>query len=178
MPSVIRGSDGFDSGAGARPVAEYVVTGANVTQIDLTGLDLAAQGGRYDIEAVYINGSSTSTCGYSLFVNDDLVDTNYTRQILLVSSATVSGARYNDAEVSSIIANNRGHASYSMVLDTAGWLTMSGQTQRAATVNTQGLTYWWSKNAQVSTVSKITIKASQAGGFGVGSSVRVFRRNQ
>lgn len=77
------------------------VVSSDVTDIDLTGLNINTHGGWYML-AFTVNYSSGAGSQIKLYVEGDTTDTNYYSQCLLVDGTTVTAARVNRPEFSFI----------------------------------------------------------------------------
>lgn len=154
-------------------VYETEVTGAAVTSIDVTGLDINTDKG-YVLKIDGLN-SNAGASDYYLYANNDTTQTNYTTQDLDASATSVSGARASTnifAEAISASANF-----YSKIDITNGFSVFSYEADTIRSKGT-GLSIQnriVSKNATTTNITQLTITASVADGLGIGTTVRIYR---
>ena len=84
-------------------VSSETVSGGAVAYVDFSGLDLDTDG-FYIVLARIINATANSG-NIELAFNSDTVGANYYCQRMLANNAALSGARYNDAIIGSVVAS-------------------------------------------------------------------------
>lgn len=162
---------GFSSSSA--PVAEFTVTGADATDITISGLDLDTDG-EYVVTFDLDNGSG-STMNLSLFYNGDTTAANYYTQVMSANGSTAAAARANNAILSAVAA---GHSC-------SGEMTIrpnfDGRPQCRSNVSRgHGSDCVWITSSHthqtVGNVTSLTLNSSVASALSIGSKVRVFVR--
>jgi len=169
-------------GAGADPVwakppgfekiAEKTVSGAAVTTVSFTGLDLDADK-RYLLIFVVTNPTASSSY-YDIYFNGDTTRTNYYRQWLGAASTSISAARANDPAIISLGAGKEVFCIVEIMRDPAGIPRFSTNNNiddtSAVAIN---LNYGaWITSANV---TSIDITAGTANAIGIGSKFILFK---
>jgi len=158
----------------ARPdcVVEHEVTGAAVTSIDFTGLDINTDKS-YRIEFEWITGASGANC--YLYYNNDTTITNYHYQLLSGNGATTTSARVNSAIVAITAANLRSYA----VIDVAtvdGYACADSSNTRDIGIGLIRSGFGQNKSsATVTNITQLTLTSSVANQIDIGTKVRIYR---
>lgn len=157
-------------------LAEYTVSGAAVTSIQFTGLDINTHK-QYLIEFDWYNPTA-SVADASLFINNNTTATNYYTQVLNINNATLTGARNNTNSVGAMNTTKRGRYEIRLSLVSDGTNAYpalsshgsydSGSTQ-AQTIRTV------SSITAVANITQIDLTSSIASSIGIGSVVRIYR---
>lgn len=153
-------------------LAEFEVTGAAATSIDFTGLDINTHKS-YRIEMDLVNAVA-STVNIAFYVNGDTLATNYWRQNIAASGATVTGVRSNDAFISNIIASSKGVIEGTISLNNS---IATGNFKSITDIDS-GITLRntvYNKTATITNLTQITIMADTASAFGIGTKIRIYR---
>lgn len=165
--------NGEDITKGFNPIlAQYTVAGSAVTSIDFSGLDINAHGGSYEIEVRWNNPTSTSSI--SLYINNDLVASNYSGERLFTSTpTTVSSAATANPELA---INDGGNAistaTISNVNSFARWIVHGQRGVNSIYVGS------YSKTATVANITQLTFTASVALSIGIGSKIIIRRKDK
>jgi len=171
---------GSGGGGDLEKIAEVLVTGSAVTDIDFTGLDLNAAC-IYRIEA-YIVPGTTGTHIISLLYNGDTTYSNYTRQYLGYISATADAGKDANPYIffaAGIPDTSNPFAFGTTIRKVAGAKPLA-ETGFGATVYTDGSIFGtmsvtrWNNTANV---TAIKLRNSATNGFGVGTLIRLYRMN-
>lgn len=152
---------------------EYEVTGAAVTSIDFTGLEIILHKS-YRIELELINATASNS-SINMFINGDTTLTNYYNEMIQANHATLASARYNSPECVGIAANSRAQADIVLSRDYAGYISARSITGNnfGSSVLTEFHTI--SKTATVTNIWQLTFAASVASSIGIGSKIRIYR---
>lgn len=158
-------------------LAEYTVTGAAVTSIDFSGLDINAHGGGYEIELRLINATASAPDIYG-FVNGDTVNGNYYYQLLSTSGASVSAGQAPQALIGYMNASAPTHIKLDVAIISSK-ANLMFFTNRG--VGTTSPTLWHgntSKQATVINITQLTFTSSVAGAIGIGSKIIIRRKDK
>jgi len=161
----------FLSFATLEVVADVVVSGAAVTSISVTDLDLDAD--KFYI-LLFAGTNPAAVCQLSLHYNNDLVAANYYSQRLTVSGAVVASARVNTA-LCSYIANGRETVFFAVISRPAsGKVHAFFQSSNDEQAALDGYTFWhdWVTEANV---TRIDLVSNIANSIGIGSRLIVMK---
>lgn len=153
-------------------VAEYTVTGAAVTSINFTGLDLNTHKS-YRIEVEFLNATASGV-SVAMFANGDTTATNYYAQRLYSAGATSVSVNGNNAYILYMQTSQPLKGDIS-IADTPSTLNA---TSNSAQGNTTGLVremIAWAKTTAVANLTQLTFVASVASSIGIGSKIRIYR---
>lgn len=154
-------------------VFEYEVTGSAVTTIPATGLDLNADGGCYEIVFEIVSATATDSYIY-LFISNDTTVTNYTSHYIASASTTVStnsvnlpyfAYTYETGQYGLVIANLSLINSHSVV-------NAQSFSDNAAYAR---MTYIY-KSTTDTNITRLDFTCATASGIGVGSKVKIFKK--
>lgn len=154
-------------------IAESTVSGAAVTSVQFTGLDINTHKS-YRVEIDLYN-PTVSTSTYSIFFNNDLVDTNYYRQYIYANGASITAARSNDAIILTLTASTNGSAEGPVSLDVGGRPRVTMNESRYNSTTTELVTKTIVKTGTVANVTQIDIVGSVASSIGIGTKIRIYR---
>jgi len=146
---------------------------ADTTQITILGLDIL----RHHAYMLILNfknptGSATE---YRLFVEEDLVATNYYRQYLFASGTSVSANRANDSMVHSLLAGGAGIAEVLVMRDVDGVPRFTSTINREDAPTIYMFFTMVAKTAPVSNITRLDIVATVTNSIGAGSKIYLFR---
>ena len=170
-----------DSGGGAmEKLAEVVVTGSAVTDIDFSGLDLDADG-IYQIE-MFVKPGATGQHLVAMYYSGDTTNANYYSQLGYFLSAT-PGAGASAAPY--IFFNNTLSNTTNPYSFTAKLMKISGEKPTAISIGqgvntTTGFPFFSSyahRRDNTGNVISIKLRNTITNGFGVGTIVRLYRLN-
>ena len=168
------GASGVSSGVGSLTlVGTATVTGAAATALTVSGLDLDAHGGLYQIEIIGDNGSG-STANMSLYFNGDTAAANYFEERVATSAGSVSGTGGNDAIVSNPTTTQSFSLTGSLRRDFDGFARMNFASSRGLPSGRITNTGWLMYNV-VANVTSITLSSSVASALSVGTTINVYR---
>jgi len=153
-------------------IVETEVTGAAVTSITVTGLDL--DDAKAYVLLFKVTNPTASASAYSLFLNNDTTATNYYRQFLYGAGTAISARRDNNAAVWSADPGEETIGWFLMIRDPAGLVKgISLDTRRdPAWIWGAFQNYGWVTTANV---TRIDIVASITDAIGIGSKVIMFK---
>jgi len=153
-------------------IVETEVTGAAVTSITITGLDLDAAKA-YLIFCKLTNPTATDASLY-LYYNGETTATNYWRQYLYATGSTVSGARGNNAYLTPHFAGTETNYVIWIFRDTEGRprAFLHANYNDPATLTILMNTHVWVSTVNV---TQIDFTASVTGAIGIGSKVTIFK---
>jgi hypothetical protein len=151
---------------------EAEVTGAAATNITISGLDL-------DTDVVYmvafdLDNGSGSTININFFANGDTTGANYYVQSTTVNNATVTNARSNTANPTSILTTDTCSGEMWIRRNFDGIVMGRYVCNRASGVSmidVRGTWAWQTAN----NLTSLTINSSVASAFSIGSKVRIYR---
>lgn len=153
-------------------VAEYVVSGSAVTNIDISGLDLSTDG-TYYIECAFKNATA-STSSLSLYFNGDNTATNYYREVLTANSTGLTSSRSNDGFFAVLDASSH--------TTVHGFLRLDAETRPRGKFDTvrgdpSGIILQNFVHTRTTTgnVTSLRVSASVASSIDVGSFIRIYR---
>lgn len=154
-------------------LAEYEVTGAAVTSIDFSGLDINTHKS-YRIEIEAYNPAATESFVY-LYINNDTVASNYYSQQQKTDGTGVTAGRSNSAALFWVGAGQRMSGDAKLAI-TPGWYAMavSDHTSNPSSLLVRQI-YALVKTATVTNITQLTFTASVANAIGIGSKVRIYR---
>jgi len=155
-------------------VAEFDVS-AKVDSVDITDLDLNADGGLYMFLGFMQNDNTTDASDVLLYVNDDTTASNYNSQQLYTSSTTVSSQRNNTAKIGGCWQDGSVSLWGYIMRDYDGYVKVVVISTHRKAGDCLGENRFMSKNATVTNVTKLTFSASATDGWGVGSKIRLFK---
>lgn len=165
-------SDGTNVSLFLEPVllADFEVTGAAVTSVDFSGLDIASHKSyRVEIEAVGVNASTIYA-----FINGDTTITNYYSQTLNGAGSGVNAARANTSAIGQTAVS--GNSSYSaLVALVNGFARVESNGSVGDGVATIAHIFGMNKTATVANITQLTFTSSVAGSIGIGSKIRIYR---
>jgi len=153
-------------------VAEVSPT-TDVTEIDITGLDLDAA--KFYMICYTLRNPTSSTTYYRICYNGDFTATNYYRQHMYASGTGLGAGRGNDNLIATIYAGVE-YTSMSILSRPAGqrptWSPTFYTSQRWSnlTIESYMVVYYTETN-----VTRITIRSDAAGGIAAGSKVIIFK---
>ena len=139
----------------------------------VTGLDLANDGNAYQIIIRAKNNTGT-LAGYSMYVNGDVVATNYYRESVTYDNASVGPARANDALVGIMSASANSVAVIDMVRDLDGYIV--ADTSANYGVGASGLSSYRAHWERVTAGNVTSISIVGAQNFAIGSEVIVYKK--
>lgn len=157
-------------------LVEYTVTGASVTSIDFSGLDINAHGGSYEIECRLIN-QTASNSSIQLFINNDTTSTNYWTQLTGSSAGALSSGRYNYPLLTQVIGNASFSAS-GLLLLASGTPCYDGIHQHGQTSAITNYLTSFRKTSTVTNITQLTFTASVANVIGIGSKIIIRRKDK
>jgi hypothetical protein len=130
-------------------------------------------GYEYDLEIFVVNGSTSETF-VSLYVQDDETDSNYSNAYYYLYNTNTGAGHSNDAQIFRVPADMEGYAFVELRLVGNNYRYECKNTSCISYsmlgLNKRGVKY---KTADTNPLSKITIKADQADGLGVGTIIRL-----
>jgi hypothetical protein len=153
-------------------IAEAVVSGAAVTTIDISGLDINSHSS-YRIEFDGVNGTA-SFSHVEMTVEGDHTTTNYDSQLLLSAGSTTTSARANNARIASMEASDIGISTISLRRVSGKPVARTTITQGSNTLVTSR-DIAWAKRATVTNITSIRFTSVVALALGVGTAIRVYR---
>ncbi len=147
------------------------VTGSAATSIDITSLDLDADGSWLIVIEMQQGASGGQV---DLFFNGDTTQTNYDRQQFSVSHTTFSGSRANDAQFFDTSADDDHFivAQLARTVDGRVRTVHIGTFDEAASMRFQGYAHAWRTSGNV---TQLTLTNTAANGFAVGSKVKIYK---
>ena len=155
--------------------AKGLTLAAKATTVEFIGLDLV-KNGSYQIIIEHVDGAATAQA-VSMYVNGATTATDYYRQSLNASGATVDAGRTNDGIISRVDAGDTALAIIDLHL-LPGLFPYAKSSiisnDAAAQINQF---YSWAKTAAITTtIDKITFTSSVTDGFGIGTTFKIYRR--
>lgn len=154
-------------------LAEYIVTGAAVTSITIAGLDINTHKSyRFEIE---INNPAINTSIYNLYINNDLVSTNYHRQSMLATGNTLTSDRTNNSTGLVLITSGNGTIRGCITLDADNRPRLSADQSRYSSTSIEMVQSVIAYSSAVANITQFDIVGSEAGSIGIGSKVRIYR---
>jgi len=157
----------------SRLVAE-VVLDSDASSIVIDNLDINADGDTYEF---WISGKATAGASISLYINDDITDSNYYRQYNLDYSTSSSGGRYNDASIGAI-SSNQGQIHGNIWLNT---ITRKCICQSRCNYDTNGSIqrrmYDLDSVNTFSNITKLTFKMQSSSYFKSGTVIKLFKKD-
>ena len=157
--------------AGWEKIVDEQVTGAAVTSVDITGLDLDA-GKVYQI-ILRITEASNNNTFISMFFNNDTTATNYYNEQVEGDGVGLAAERLNNARVCSVGALTETTA-FVVLAREVGKPTafFAGNLFEQSTIRIRfGAHSWVTEN----NVTRITFTAAHANAIGVGSRILIFK---
>ena len=161
-----------DAGFSGTLLAEYEVTGAAVTSIDFTGLDINAHKS-YRIELDLVSGTG-SNGNVSAYINGDTTDANYYFQYVQGDGGSVIAARGAGPKIGYVYGGD--------VSVIVAWVQLVDGYMFAETRDTQGAPSALvanirsiRKTATVSNITQITLAGQVTGMLGVGTKISIYR---
>lgn len=154
-------------------VVDTAVSGAAVTSIDITGLDLGAAK-KYLLYYHMINTTATENI-ISMFANGDTTATNYYREGFVASSVGVSGQGANDASVFDVynVAESAGSMTISQPSGTRPRSVLTENQKAYAVPNRLLMSGWiWTST---NNVTRLTFTGNQANTIAIGSRIIIFK---
>ena len=124
-----------------------------------------------------INNTSGSTSNYELFVNNDLVTTNYWFQFLLATGTTIVGGRGNNARIIGMATGGKNLALIPIKLTNDGHFTFQAQNSRDYNV-ANGIDLddqYCSKTATITNITQLDVVADVASAIGIGSRFQLYK---
>ena len=153
-------------------LAEYTVSGSAVTSIDFSGLDINTHKS-YRVEIELINATASGGALYC-FVNGDTTLTNYWSQYFYANSTSVTSARQNNPQISTLIASSI--ASVQLSIEKVNGYTRITSSDNFNTSSSIAYEIFSStKTATVTNITQLTFTSSVASSIGVGSKIRIYR---
>ena len=161
-----------DAGFSGTLLAEYEVTGAAVTSIDFTGLDINAHKS-YRIELDLVSGTG-SNGNVSAYINGDTTDANYYFQYVQGDGGSAIAARGAGPKIGYVYGGD--------VSVIVAWVQLVDGYMFAETRDTQGAPSALvanirsiRKTATVSNITQITLAGQVTGMLGVGTKISIYR---
>jgi len=156
-------------------LAEHEVTGSAATNIDFTGLDLDKHKS-YRVEIEHLN-NGVATAIISIYANGDYTATNYHSQFLQGVGTTTGAARTNASEISSMSAANQlSRATINVGYMTGRYFGAASQISRYIGSGVEVLGYVATKDAELTAnLTSLRFSVGAAGGFGIGTKIRIYR---
>jgi len=155
-------------------LAEQEVTGSDVTTITFTGLDMNTHKS-YRIEIEHFSEATTGGI-VSMYANNDTTATNYYNGYVFGVATAVTGARNNDATITSAAANSRTYTAIDVGYATGLYVIAHSRCNQNIGANTNFLGYTWSKTSPVTTnLTRLDFTAGIASGLRVGTKIRIYR---
>lgn len=158
-------------------LTEVLVTSAAVTSITFTGLNiLTDKSYYYEIELFNPTGVTSSV---SLYINNDLTSTNYSRQNLIGTGTAVTTSRSNECIIASVQVMSSGMAHGSIILDVVAPRARYDSLQTRYSASTLELVLAGiAKTTTDSNITRLDFISSVTGGIGIGSKIRLYRGNK
>jgi len=161
------------TGGGASSLlAEHTVTGAAVTSVDFSGLDINTHKS-YRLEIELYNPTGTSAYLYA-FVNGDTVVSNYYVQSVQYDTTVATVSRHNGAEITTTVLGEQSKVDASISISNGISYIVSQSMGRAASL-VRSFFYCQAKVATVTNITQLTFTSSVAGGIGIGSKFRIYK---
>lgn len=151
----------------------HEVTGAAVSEVEATGLDINTHKGYKVVGCVVSSG--TAEQGIRLFVNADETTTNYKRRYIKSTGSTASTTSESNSGGFSVYTS-AGQVSFGVTDVTLvnGYLCINGMQQNGNTAN--AYIDFVKKTASVTNVTSIQIKADSGTPIGIGSKFYIFKK--
>ena len=156
----------------SRLLAEYEVTGAAVTQIDFTGLDINSHKS-YMVDIECKNQFALVSSIYML-INGDMTITNYWNNLLYATTNASSG-RTNNPTIASMQPSSPGAAKVSIFRDIDGNVRAISNAIEGAPSILNVLHFSYAKIASVTNITRLTFASAVANAIGIGSKIRIYR---
>lgn len=159
----------------AEKVADIIVP-SNTTAVDITGLNIGKDG-EYYLTADWVNGVASSV-GMSLFINDNITQTNYYNQYLYATGTSVTSARSNNATVFACNSNSSNFANANIKLANSGYyVSQSNSTQMIVTPSFQPelVKRCATSTFNSSSITKLTLTASVTNAIGANSRFTLYK---
>jgi len=157
--------------AGWEKIVDEQVTGAAVTSIDVTGLDLDA--GKTYLMTLRVTNPLGAGCAMFMYFNNDLVNANYYAQYLSVDGGSITAGRSNFPDLGDLYQGTEGTWFFFLQRE-VGKIKCIGQSsyrEQSAVQIRLRTNCWVTEN----NVTRITIVASAANAIGVGSRFIIFK---
>lgn len=152
-------------------LADVIVSGSAVTQIDITGLNLV-KGEEYVLVSTYLHSGSNPL----ILVNDNTTVTNYYTQRLDVNNTVVGGVRYNTSYLGAFDSGYFSFISTKIKLTNNGYFIWQSNTIRSYnTVNMFMVEWYGTSTFTMTSINKISIKSESANGIGIGSRFQLYK---
>lgn len=171
---------GGGGGGGIEKIAQVIVTGSAVTDIDFSSLNLDADS-IYRLEAFVVPGA-TGAHVVSLLFSGDTTNGNYQRQSLTYFGTSLDVSRTNHPYIfyTDTLGGLTHTYSFSTTIKKASGAEPLSETASACTLDSSGnisitsSTHRWNSTANV---TAIKLRNLVTNGFGVGTFVRLYRMN-
>ncbi|GAB3094888.1 hyaluronate lyase N-terminal domain-containing protein [Lysobacter terrae] len=173
---IFAGGGGGGGGGGALElITTSTVSGAAATLITISGLDLATDGCYLGLLSAKNNNASALTV--NLFYNGDTTATNYWRQYLVADGSAVSAARSNNANLLDVKASAGFTAEFTIQQDVDGRPRARARDNRDAP---SSLVLQIADHVRDNTanVTSLTLSASSANGFAIGTKLSLYKLMQ
>lgn len=154
-------------------VFEYEVTGSAVTTITATGLDLNADGGNWEIHFGVVSATDTDSA-IRLYINNDTTYTNYISRYIFCGGTSITTDAINDTNITYIYTN----ANISYAVSNIGIVNnhicynthdSRDNASKSALVNCY-------KSTTDTNITQLDFTCATASGIGVGSKVKIFKK--
>lgn len=152
-----------------------ITTAALATSVTVSGLDINTHKG-YRVEIAYVDGAAAAH-GISLYINGLTTASDYFSQYIQASGTSVTAARLNTAQIAGCSANGRVVVIADISLAPGGYMFADAEEARDSGGPIISLNYKLSRTAAVANITSLTFSASVANGIGVGTTFRVYRKD-
>lgn len=169
-------SKGQADTAYAATLLSEITTTALATTIQFTGLDINAHKG-YRLEICYV-ASAAATHPVSLYVNALTTATDYYSQYVQADAGTVASGRLNSAQIFAGITGSRILALVDINIVPAGYVFANSEEARNVGSALMNLNYKVSLVPTVTNITSLSITAGIADGIGIGTVVRIYRKDK
>lgn len=152
-------------------VATTTLTAA-ATSIDFTGLDINSDGGLYEIIIRAVAGTANVSNGY-IFINGDTTANHYDKEYLTSTGGVVGGGHSDTSEFCAMSASQEGFFRI-LVGITNGYVYYYSDATYTRTPQ-----LWFHNGIKTDSseanVTQITLTNSQANGWGIGTTVEIWK---
>jgi len=156
---------------GLNKVAEIDVA-ADTTSMTITGLDINTD--KFYLLLFKTKNPTASGSGYCLFVEGDLVTTNYYNQNVYGDGASVGGTRENIPRIIYLPAGERGSCTVWLFRDPDGYPRYFSTIARATGATMILVIRDGSKTATVTNITRIDVQSEVTNAIGAGSKLIIY----
>lgn len=171
---IIRQTSGFPAWVFGWPLkASTTISGAAVTAVDFTGLDINTD--KFYYLALSLKNATITEALINLYVEADYTDGHYYSQVITANDTTLAGARYNIPHLSTLAASGNTFVTVFICRDPDGYLRYNTVTATYAGSSVRFSLYSGNKSdATIANITQIRVAADVASSLAIGSVLRLY----